>query len=100
MPFEFKVAITTALGSIVQESFRANSVQQFSDNMPDEVTIYETTLVRTSEDNTPVDDSEVFLELNSMVGNLKEAAEMTTGAVAVEHAKQLRDISNLTVVIR
>lgn len=99
MPYKFKVAITTDLGSCVDESFSANSAQQISDNMPDGVTIYETTLIRAMQGD-PVTDEEVFLDLQSIVSNIEYASTMTPEKVAAEHAETRRALSRLTVRFR
>ena len=99
MPYKFKVAVTTDLGWCIDESFSANSVQQIRDCMPDGVTIYETTLIK-AHPGTPIEDEEVFLDLQSMVSNIEYASTMTPEKVAAEHAETVRALSKLTVRLR
>lgn len=99
MTYKFKVSITTALGSCVHDGLSANSVQQISDNMPDEVTIYETTLLGTGESTAPIDDSAVFLDLQAMVDNIRVASEMTPERVAAEHARQAHALAGGVIIL-
>jgi len=96
MAYKFKVSITTALGSCTAGVLCANSAQQISDNMPDGVAIYETTLLGAA-DVVLIDDADVFLDLQSMVDNICVASEMTPELVAEEHAKQAGALAMLAI---
>jgi hypothetical protein len=100
MANKFRVSITTALGSCIAEDFAANSDQQIRDNTPDEVAICETTLLCATDSAALIDDDDVFLELHSMVDNIRMASEMTPERIAEEHAKQARalvELASMTV---
>lgn len=103
MAYKFKVSITTPLGSCIADVFAANSVQQIRDNTPDEVTICEPTLLGAANSAALVDDDDVFLELQSMVDNIRVASEMTPERIAEEHAKQvsaMAALASMTVELR
>lgn len=100
MTYKFKVSVTTALGSCVADGLCANSAQQISDSMPDGVTIYETTFLGAADVAAPVDDDDVFVDLQSMVDNIRTASEMTPERVAEEHTKQARALAGMVVTLR
>lgn len=97
MPIKFELTITTEHGSCVSEMY-ANSEGQLADNMPDAVTSYEAKPIGEDAGKALVEDQELWLDLQQMVGHIEYASMLDDAEIERLHAEQHRALGGLTIV--